>query len=140
MLIKGYVDRVVISCGTEVIARHPRSYEQDDFVFDPIHYLPLLERKTGALDQAAPLAGWDLPEEYRTLRQRGNPAFRPRTRTSYGSIPARAGEPTRPYRDQGHGWVYPRACGGTWTGVAEADHYQGLSPRVRGNLDGSGGS
>ena len=45
------------------------SYEQDDFVFDPIHYLPLLERKTGALDQAAPLAGWDLPEEYRTLRR-----------------------------------------------------------------------
>ena len=69
MLIKGYVDRVVISCGTEVIARHSRSYEQDDFVFDPIHYLPLLERKTGALDQAAPLAGWDLPEEYRTLRR-----------------------------------------------------------------------
>ena len=25
-------------------------------MFDPIHYLPLLERKTGALDQAAPLA------------------------------------------------------------------------------------
>ena len=69
VLIKGYVDRVVISCGTEVIARHPRSYVQDDFVFDPIHYLPLLERKTGALDQAAPLAGWDLPEEYRTLRR-----------------------------------------------------------------------
>ena len=69
VLIKGYVDQVVISCGTEVIARHPRSYEQDDFVFDPIHYLPLLERKTGALDQAAPLAVWDLPEEYRTLRR-----------------------------------------------------------------------
>ena len=68
VLVKGYVDEVVISCSTEVIARHPRSYEQEDFVFNPIHYLPLLERKTGALDQAAPLAGWDLPEEYRTLR------------------------------------------------------------------------
>ena len=61
---------MVISCGAEVIARHPRSYEQDDFIFDPIHYLPLLERKTGALDQAAPLAGWELPEEYATLRRR----------------------------------------------------------------------
>ena len=38
-------------------------------MFDPIHYLPLLERKTGALDQAAPLAGWDLPEEFYTLRR-----------------------------------------------------------------------
>jgi transposase len=70
VLVKGYVDEVVISCGAEVIARHPRSYEQEDFVFDPMHYLPLLERKIGALDQAAPLAGWDLPEEYATLRQR----------------------------------------------------------------------
>ena len=69
VLVRGYVDQVVISCGAEVIARHPRSYEQDDFVFDPIHYLPLLERKTAALDQAAPLQGWDLPEEYQTLRR-----------------------------------------------------------------------
>ena len=68
-LVKGYVDQVVISCGAEIIARHPRSYEQDDFVFDPIHYLPLLERKTAALDQAAPLQGWELPEEYGTLRR-----------------------------------------------------------------------
>ena len=69
VLVRGYVDQVVIGCGAEVIARHPRSYEQDDFVFDPIHYLPLLERKTAALDQAAPLQGWELPEEYRTLRR-----------------------------------------------------------------------
>ena len=69
VLIRGYVDRVVISCGADVIARHRRSYERDDFVFDPIHYLPLLERKTGALDQSAPLAGWDLPEEFGTLRR-----------------------------------------------------------------------
>ena len=70
VLVKGYVDEVVISCGAEVIARHTRSYEQEDFIFDPIHYLPLLERKTGALDQAAPSQGWDLPSEYATLRQR----------------------------------------------------------------------
>ena len=69
VLVRGYVDQVVISCGSEVIARHPRSYERDDFVFNPIHYLPLLERKTGALDQAAPLQGWDLPEDFGMLRR-----------------------------------------------------------------------
>ena len=69
VLVRGYVDRVVISCGSEVIARHPRSYERDDFVYDPIHYLPLLEQKTGALEQAASLQGWDLPEEFNTLRR-----------------------------------------------------------------------
>ena len=60
--VRGYVDRVVIGCGAEIIARHPRSYEGEDMVFDPIHYLPLIERKIGALDQAAPLAGWELPD------------------------------------------------------------------------------
>ena len=69
VLVRGYVDEVVISCGTEVIARHRRSYEHGDFVFNPLHYLALLEQKTGALDQAAPLAGWDLPEEYGRLRR-----------------------------------------------------------------------
>ena len=39
MLVRGYVDEVVISCGTDVIARHRRSYEHDDFVFNPLHYL-----------------------------------------------------------------------------------------------------
>ena len=53
----------------EFIARHIRSYERDDFVYHPTHYLPLLERKPGALDQAAPLHGWDLPEEFGTLRR-----------------------------------------------------------------------
>ena len=36
---------------------------------DPIHYLPLLEHKIGALDQAAPLAGWELPDAFPTLRR-----------------------------------------------------------------------
>ena len=67
--MRGYVSQVVISCGSEVIARHPRSYERDDFIFDPVHYLPLLEQKTGELDQATPLAGWELPEEVSTLRR-----------------------------------------------------------------------
>ena len=69
VLVRGYVDEVVISCGSEIIARHPRSYERDDFVYNPIHYLPLLEQKIGALDQAAPLQGWDLPDEFGTLRR-----------------------------------------------------------------------
>ena len=69
VLVRGYVDEVVISCGSEVIARHRRSYDRDDFVYDPIHYLPLLEQKTGALDQAAPLQGWELPDEFGTLRR-----------------------------------------------------------------------
>ena len=69
VLVRGYVHDVVISCGAEVIARHPRSYEREDFVFEPLHYLALIEQKISALDQAAPLAGWQLPEEFMTLRR-----------------------------------------------------------------------
>jgi transposase len=65
--VRGYVDRVEIACGTEVIARHIRSYDKGDMVFDPLHYLPLIERKIGALDQAAPLKDWDLAKEFATL-------------------------------------------------------------------------
>jgi len=69
VLVKGFVDAVVICHGADVIARHVRSYQAADFVFDPLHYLALLERKTGALDQAAPLQDWDLPPEFATLRR-----------------------------------------------------------------------
>ena len=58
--VRGYVHEVIIACGSEVIARHKRSYEKGDMVFDPIHYLPLLEQKVGAVDQAAPLKDWNL--------------------------------------------------------------------------------
>jgi len=67
--VRGYVDEVVIGCAGDVIARHPRSYEREDMVFNPVHYLALLEKKIGALDQAAPLAKWELPEAFHTMRR-----------------------------------------------------------------------
>jgi len=48
--VRGYVDQVVIGCRGEVIARHPRCYSREDAVFDPVHYLPLIERKINALE------------------------------------------------------------------------------------------
>src|ERR1035437_3650857 len=38
-------------------------------IFSPLHYLALLEQKTNALDQAAPLAGWGVPEKFAPLRR-----------------------------------------------------------------------
>ena len=69
VLVRGFVHKVVISCGTEIIARHKRSYEREDMVFDPLHYLALLETKIGAFDQAAPLSSWELPEAFTRLRR-----------------------------------------------------------------------
>jgi hypothetical protein len=69
VLVKGFVDQVVILCAGQEIARHRRSYERGTFVFDPLHYLALNEQKPGALDQAVPLQGWTLPEQFAHLRR-----------------------------------------------------------------------
>lgn len=41
--IKGFVDRVVISCATDVIATHVRSYDKGYITFDPVLSLRLIE-------------------------------------------------------------------------------------------------
>lgn len=69
VVVKGFVDQVVIVCGGEEIARHRRSHERGAFVCDPLHYLALIEQKPGALDQARPLQGWALPEQFEHLRR-----------------------------------------------------------------------
>ena len=69
VLVKAYVHRIVIASGSEVIAEHKRSYEREAAIYDPLHYLALLEHKSRALDQAAPLAGWQLPECFAHLRR-----------------------------------------------------------------------
>ena len=68
VMVKGYVDEVVICCGTLLIARHARCYGREETIYDPLHYLALLEHKTNALEQAAPLQNWSLPEEFGQLR------------------------------------------------------------------------
>jgi transposase len=69
VVVKGFVDQVVIICNGEEIARHKRSYERGAFVCDPLHYLALIEQKPGALDQARPLQGWVLPDQFHHLRR-----------------------------------------------------------------------
>jgi transposase len=69
VLVKGYVERVEIACHGETIAVHVRSYGTAEFVCNPLHYLALLEHKSRALDQAAPLDGWQLADCVHRLRR-----------------------------------------------------------------------
>jgi len=69
VLAKGYVDRVEIVCGGETIATHRRSYDKAEFIYNPLHYLALLEHKSRALDQAAPLDNWRLADCVHRLRR-----------------------------------------------------------------------
>jgi hypothetical protein len=70
VVLKASVDAVLLYHGGQQIARHERCWEREKQIFDPVHYLSLLERKPGSLDHARPLAGWKLPEEFASLRRR----------------------------------------------------------------------
>lgn len=70
VLIKGYVDRVVLCHNEKVVAEHRRSWDREGVFFNSLHYLPLLQRKPGSLDHARPLADLNLPDCFDTLRRR----------------------------------------------------------------------
>jgi len=42
----------------KVIASHPRCYGKNQDIYDPLHYLPLLEQRPGAFHHAKPLRRW----------------------------------------------------------------------------------
>jgi hypothetical protein len=86
VLVKAFVWEVVISAADEVIARHARSYGREEMIFDPLHYLALLEQKTNALDQAAPLAKWELPAEFGELRRQTEARQGKRGRREYVQV------------------------------------------------------
>lgn len=68
-VVQGFVDRVVILCEQQVVAEHRRAYGDDPDVLNPLHYLSLLERKPGCLDQAQPFQGEPWGPEFTLFRQ-----------------------------------------------------------------------
>ena len=63
-------DRLRIVADGDIIAEHARCFGRDKFIFNPWHYLPVLERKPGALRHGAPFQDWDLPESIKMVRDR----------------------------------------------------------------------
>ena len=76
VVLKASVATVFLYHKGREIARHDRCWGREKQLFDPLHYLALLERKPGSLDYARPLVNWDLPQELQRLR-RGLEAQRP---------------------------------------------------------------
>ena len=52
------------------IATHHRSFLRDQLVCDPWHYLPLLEKKPGAIRHGALFQNWELPKAIRHVREK----------------------------------------------------------------------
>ncbi len=64
------VEEVRLVSEDRLVARHRRCWQKEQYLFDPIHYLALLERKPGGFDYARPLENWQLPDCYALLRRR----------------------------------------------------------------------
>jgi transposase len=66
--VKGFVNRVVIVAGGQVVATHERCLQPSQMVLDPLHYLATLDRKPGALDHAPVFRDWKLPACFAAFR------------------------------------------------------------------------
>ena len=56
--LRAFVDRVEISNGQQTLAVHPRCHGREQDILNPLHYLPLLEQRPGAWEQAKPIQEW----------------------------------------------------------------------------------
>ena len=66
----GTVEEVRLVVDTHLVATHKRCWKKHRTFYEPVHYLPLLERKPGALDFARPMENWELPSCFDLLRRR----------------------------------------------------------------------
>lgn len=69
-LVRGFVDRVEIHAEGACVAVHPRNHPPTQrYVLDPRHYLRLLDRKPGLLDQARAFRDDPFGAEFSLLRR-----------------------------------------------------------------------
>lgn len=68
--VKGYTDRVELLRFNDIIAVHHRCWDKHKQIFDPLHYLPLLERKPHSMAFAKPFENFKLPGCFDVLRRR----------------------------------------------------------------------
>ena len=58
LVVKAYPFHIDILHQAQVLATHPRCYGREQDIFDPLHYLPLLEYRPGAFEHAKPVRRW----------------------------------------------------------------------------------
>jgi len=68
--VRAGAERITVISNGKVVADHPRQFGRDHVVYDPWHYLSILERKPGALRNGAPFREWNLPVGLSRVRER----------------------------------------------------------------------
>jgi transposase len=68
--VRAYADRIIVVLNDKVVGMHRRHLGRDKVVYDPWHYVAVLEQKPGALRNGAPFKHWDLPAALQEVRTR----------------------------------------------------------------------
>lgn len=68
--IRPYADRLECWQDDQIVGQHERAFGRDKTIFDPLHYVPVLARKPGAMRNGAPFKEWDLPIAIRRVHRK----------------------------------------------------------------------
>jgi hypothetical protein len=70
LTLRAYADKLALISDHQIVAVHQRRFSRDQCYFEPWHYVPILQRKPGALRNGAPFKDWDLPRSIQRIRSR----------------------------------------------------------------------
>ena len=67
--VKGLVDHIEIWTCQQCVAIHSRSYGRHQYILDPFHYIPLLEKKPGGIHHGRPFKGEPWGADFACMRR-----------------------------------------------------------------------
>lgn len=68
--VRAYAGHIVLAYKGKTVAEHRREFGRGRYVLNPLHYVPLLSRKPGALRNGRPFLEWDLPASIQAVWDR----------------------------------------------------------------------
>jgi transposase len=68
--IRAYAERIEFWQDGKIVGAHDRAFGRGRTVYDPLHYIPVLARKPGALRNGAPFKDWELPPALRRVQRK----------------------------------------------------------------------
>jgi transposase len=68
--VRADAHRIRVMANGQLIAEHARHFGRERLILDPWHYLPVLEKKPGALRNGAPFQDWALPGAIRSVKDK----------------------------------------------------------------------
>jgi len=66
--IRIYAKKIIIVKGNKIIGEHARCFKKNKSIYNPWHYVRILERKPGALRNGAPFKSFELPMSIQKTR------------------------------------------------------------------------